>query len=194
MSDMLLGAIVLPIFLVVIFITGYFLYKFKNARLTNAWGPLVGLVNGQVVGDGGGGATSWLTGAYKGRRVQASMIPNRNMYSSLGSDSTGGRYHHFDVALAETPGKQDWQLEYNRAILGVVQTGWRVKAKDPALEAALSAAGLLSLPGSLGEPPAHFQLPTLGTAAGSSCYPIAPTTAQPGRRRRNGSRRCWNCC
>lgn len=159
MSDMLFGAIVLVIFLVFVFIAGYFLYRFKNARLTNAWGPLIGVVNGKVVGDGGGAATSWLTGSYRGLNVQASMVPNRNRYS--GEDAGSGTYHYFDVALANTPGRQDWSVQYDRAILGIGQTGWRVRAKDSALATALEAAGILSLVTPWGEPPSYFSLPTL---------------------------------
>ena len=105
MSDMLFGAIGLVIFLVAIAIAGYFLYKFQNARLTNAWGPLVGLVNGKVVGDGGGAASSWLSGTYQGRPVVAKLAPNINAHSSDGSG--GIKYNYFDVALTETPGRQD---------------------------------------------------------------------------------------
>lgn len=157
---MVLGAIVLAIFLVVVFVAGYFFYKFKNARLTNAWEPLVGLVEGQVVGDGGGGATSWLTGIYQGRNVQASITPDRNMYS--GDDAGGGhRYHYFDVALADTPGRHDWSVEFNRSILGTGQAGWRVRARDAALQTALEAAGVVSLVAPLGQPPQHLAGPTL---------------------------------
>lgn len=160
MSDMLFGAIVLVIFLIFVFILGYFIYKFKNMRLSNAWGPLVGLVNGKVVGDGGGAATSWLTGTYRGHNVQAGMTPNRNMYS--GDDGGGGhKYHHFDVALTDTPGRQDWSVQFDRAVLGIGQTSWRVRAKDPALQAALEAAGVISLVAPLGQPPQYLTEPTL---------------------------------
>lgn len=158
MNDMLFGAIVLAIFLVFVFIFGYLLYRFKNARLTNAWGPLVSQVNGKVAGDGGGGATSWLTGNYRGHNVQASMVPNRNMYSG---DEGGGRYHYFDVALAGVSGGHDWSVQFDRAILGVGQTGWRVHTKNPALQAALEAADVVSLVAPLGEPPQHLAGPTL---------------------------------
>lgn len=158
MSDMLFGAIVLVIFLVFIFILGYFIYRFKNARLTNAWGQLIGLVNGQIVGDGGGAATSWLTGTYRNYSVQASINPNRNMYS--GEEGGGGRYHYFDVALADMPGRQDWSVQFNRSILGTGQTGWRVYAKDAALKAALEVAGVVSLVAPLGQPP-YLAGPTL---------------------------------
>ena len=152
MSDTILGVIVLVPFLVFIFIAGYFIYKFKNARLTRAWGPLLGLVNdGKVAGDGGGGASSWLTGTYRGRPIAAKIAPNLNKY-----EDGGDHYNYFDVALRQTPGKHDWAIDYNRAVLGVGQNGWQVKTKDPVLEAALRAAGIAALVAPFGETPAHF--------------------------------------
>lgn len=151
MSDMLFGAVGLVIFLVVVFIAGYFLYKFKNARLTKAWGPLVGLVNGQIVGDGGGAASSWLTGVYRGRPIAAKIAPDLNKY-----EDGGAHYNYFDVALREVPGKSDWTAGYDRAFLGMGQSGWQVKAKDAVLEAALRAADVAALVAPFGETPAHF--------------------------------------
>lgn len=159
MSDILFGAIGLVIFLVVAFVGGYFLYKFKNSRLTQAWGPLVQLVNGKVVGDGGGGATSWMVGTYKGRKVQASMVPDRNMYSS--DDSSNEKYNYFEVALADEPGKHDWRVTYDRKFIGLGQEGWRVQTKDPTLEAGLKAANVIALVSAYGEPATHFDLPPL---------------------------------
>lgn len=161
MSDMIFGTIWLVIFLVVVFVIGYFFYKFKNSRLTKAWGPLVDLVNGKVVGDGGGGATSWLEGTYKDRKVQASMVPDRNMYSSSSGDSSGPKYNYFAVSLAGVTGKHDWNVNYNRKLLGMGQEGWRVQSPDPSVQAALDAAGVVSFVAPYGEPPNHFNLPTL---------------------------------
>lgn len=152
MSDMLLGVIVLVPFLVFIFVAGYFIYKFKNARLASAWGPLVGLVNDvTIAGDGGGGASSWLTGTYRGRPIAAKLAPKLNKH-----EDGGDHYNYFDVALRQTLGKVDWNVGYNRAILGMGQSGWQVKAKDATLEAALRAAGVAALVAPFGETPAHF--------------------------------------
>ena len=147
MSDMLLGVIVLVPFLVFIFVAGYFIYKFKNARLASAWGPLVGLVNDvTIAGDGGGGASSWLTGTYRGRPIAAKLAPKLNKH-----EDGGDHYNYFDVALRQAPGKVDWNVGYNRAILGMGQSGWQVKAKDATLEAALRAAGVAALVAPFGE-------------------------------------------
>ena len=157
MSDMVFGAMGLSSFLAVSFIAGYFLYMFKNARFKNAWGPLVSLVDGKVVDDGGGGATSWLVGSYKGWKVQASMTPGRNMYSQ--NDSSGPKYNYFEIALADVPGKHDWSVIYDRKILGVGQTGWRVKSEDPAMEESLTAAALRSLLFPFAAPANSFTFP-----------------------------------
>jgi hypothetical protein len=159
MSDILFGAVGLVIFLAVAFVGGYLLYKVKNARFSKAWGPLVQLVDGKVVGDGGGGATSWLVGIYKGRKVQAGMVPDRNMYSS--DDSSNAKYNYFEVALSDEPGKHDWSVTFDRKFLGLGQEGWRVQTKDPMLEAGLKDANVISLVSAYGEPASHFDLPPL---------------------------------
>lgn len=156
MADMLYGAIGLVIFLVVAFIAGYFLYKFKNARLTSAWGPLVGLVNGKVVGDGGGAASSWLSGTYQGRPVVAKLAPDLNQHEDGGS-----KYNYFDVALTETPGRHDWAVEYARGTLGLGRAEWRIVSQEPALAAALTTAGVIDLVAAFGQPPGHFVMPSV---------------------------------
>lgn len=156
MSDTLLGILGLAVFLVFIFVAGYFIYKFKNARLARAWGPLPGLINGRVTGDGGGGATSWLSGVYNGRPVVAALAPNLNEH-----DEGGSKYNYFEVALTGLPGRYNWSLMYNRAVLGMGQTGWQVKAEDPALAEALRGAAVAALVAPFGETPTHFMRPTL---------------------------------
>lgn len=156
MDDFLLGAGGLIIFLAIIGVGGYFLYKFQNARLTNAWGPLVGLVNGKVTGDGGGAASSWLSGTYQGRPVVAKLAPNLNQHEDGGS-----KYNYFEVALTETPGGHDWAVEYARGALGLGRAEWRVVTKNPALQTALEAAGVIDLIAPFGQPPGHFVMPTV---------------------------------
>ena len=138
-GDMLFGSIVLIIFLVFVFGLGFLINRFKNRRFTRAWKPLVHLINGKVIEDGGGAATSWLTGTYRGQPVRASMIPNRNRYSG----ESGPKYNYFDIALLEVPGRQDWRIEYKTPILGFGQTGWQIDTKDAALRDRLQASGVI---------------------------------------------------
>lgn len=145
-GDMLFGSVVLAIFLVFVFLLGMFISRFKNARFAKAWTPLMPMIDGKPVGDGGGAATSWLTGSYRGRRVVASMVPDRNRYSG----ESGHRYNYFEVALLDVPGRQDWKIEYQTAILGFGQTGWRVVTQDKALEDRLNASGILATIGNSG--------------------------------------------
>jgi hypothetical protein len=105
-KDLITGSIILVVFLVCVFAAGRVLSRVRNARCARAWEPLVPVIGGKVVDDGGGAATSWMTGTYKGRLVCASMVPNRNRYPG----ETGFRYNYFDVALLQTPGKSDWSL------------------------------------------------------------------------------------
>jgi hypothetical protein len=138
-GDMLFGAMVLAVFMVFVFALGFLVNRFKNSGFRKAWAPLIPMIQGKVVEDGGGAATSWLSGTYRGRKVVASMTPSRNRYSG----ESGSRYNYFDVALLDVPGGQDWQIEYKTAILGFGQTGWRVLTKDKALEDRLNASGIL---------------------------------------------------
>lgn len=140
-GDMIFGSIVLAIFLVFVFLFGWVLNRFKNARFTRAWVPLVPLIQGRIVQDGGGAATSWLTGTYRGQPVRATMIPERNRYSG----ESGHRYNYFDAALLKVPGGQDWSIEYKTAVFGFGQTGWKITTEDKALEARLHASGIVSL-------------------------------------------------
>ena len=138
-GDMLFGTAVLAVFLVFVFILGKLIYTFKAGRFTRAWAPLVPILQGTVTNDGGGAATSWLTGTYHGKKVQASMVPNRNRYSG----ESEPRYNHFDVAVLDVPGRQDWEIEHHTAILGFGETGWRIRTDDELLKARLQASGII---------------------------------------------------
>lgn len=152
MGDTLLGVVVLAIFLVFVFAFGYVLYRFKNARLASYWQPLIGLVNGKVTGDGGGGATSWLVGTYQSRPMQASIVPDQNMYSTESS----GRYNFFSVALTGVPGRHNWQVSYHSKVLGLGQEGWQVKADDPVVASSVLAANIVALVEPFGMPAQHL--------------------------------------
>ena len=136
-SDMVFGSIVLFFFLVFIFALGKAIYTFKNVRFTRAWAPLVPIINGTVVGDGGGGSTSWLTGTWQGRRVRAIMSPDRNRYSG----ESGWRYNEFGIELLDVPGGQDWRIE-----------NARVEMAEPALRQRLEASGILLMIQAFGTP------------------------------------------
>lgn len=139
-SDLLFGVAVLIPFLVGIFMLGWLISRFKNRRFSGAWQPLVPVIGGKVVEDGGGAATSWLTGTYEGRQVYASMIPNRNQ-----SSESGLRYHHFDAVIQHVPGRVDWQVEYKAGMLGFGKEGWQTRADDPLVAARLQLAGVVDL-------------------------------------------------
>jgi hypothetical protein len=128
-DDFILGSIILVIFLVSVYAAGRALSRIKNARFARAWQPLVPVIGGKVIDDGGGAASSWLTGTYKGRSFAAQMVPGRNRYSG----ETGFRYNYFDVALLETPGKADWSLD------------GRPISRDKSLEQRLMNAGAMDV-------------------------------------------------
>ncbi len=135
---MVVGSVALVVFLIFVFAAGKVLYSFKAARFTKAWTPLVPVIQGTIVHDGGGGSTSWLTGTYQGKRVRAGMMPDRNRYSG----ESGNRYNYFEVELLDVPGGQDWRVEENG----------RIETKDPLLRQWLEAYGLLAMVERFGSP------------------------------------------
>ena len=106
-EDLIAGSIILAVFLVCVYAAGCALSRVRNQRFARAWAPLVPVINGKITQDGGGAATSWLTGTWSGRQVCATMVPNRNRYSG----ETGFRFNYFDVTLLDVPGKLDWSLD-----------------------------------------------------------------------------------
>lgn len=151
--DLLFGVVVLIIFLILVFMAGKVLYAYKNGRLTRAWDPLVPIIRGTVVGDGGGAATSWLSGTYQGRNIQASIVPNRNKYSG----ESGVRYNYFDVALTDEPGLHDWSIRYETALLSFGPPTWRINTQDKALRAALEQADLIATLARFGTPAIEYR-------------------------------------
>ncbi|HEY0739512.1 MAG TPA: hypothetical protein VGD69_31600 [Herpetosiphonaceae bacterium] len=160
-GDLFFGAIILIIFLIFVFGLGFLISKFKNARFAKTWTPLIPIIGGTVSEDGGGGASSFLTGNYQGRTVRATMAPQLNRYSESGS-----YYNYFDITMAGVPGKQNWQLKYNTKILGFGSNGWEIVADDAALQQRLQARGVIELIERLGATPIFTQ-PTLDYKARS---------------------------
>jgi hypothetical protein len=125
-SDMLLGSVLLAAFLACVLGAGWLLSRWKNSRYEKAWRPLIPVIDGVVSGDGGGAATSWLTGTYKGRRVRASMVPGRNRHR----EESGIRYNYFDVALLDVGAGRDWRMEEGEG----QAEGLRAKLGNPRVE------------------------------------------------------------
>ena len=138
--DIMIGAAILVPFLIAVFGVGFALNTFKNRRFHAAWRPLVPVIDGKVVEDGGGAASSWLTGTFQGRHVQAGMTPNQN----AGANATL-RYNYFDIALDSVRGECDWRVDYGVPVFGIGSEGWRVVADDTALAGRLRQAGVLDI-------------------------------------------------
>lgn len=152
-GDTLFGVFVLIIFLAFVFGLGFLLNRFKNRRFHQAWAPLVPMIGGKVHEDGGGAATSWLSGTYRGQPVRAAMVPNRNRYSG----ESGPRYNYFEIALLEVPGKQDWRIEHKTAVLGFGQTGWQIETADTALKERLLASEVINKIAHMGPEEIRYQ-------------------------------------
>ncbi len=146
MSDTIFGSAILAAFLVVVLAAGWVLYRIKNAALAREWAPLLPLIEGgRVVGDGGGGATSWLTGTYRGHRVTASFSPNVAKYTA--SDDAGHYRNSFSMTLDDVPGERDWRLGHEPRTTG---GEWRVTAEGDALQSALAGSRAKAIAARLG--------------------------------------------
>jgi hypothetical protein len=138
MSDFTLGLIVMPFFLVFIFALGYVIYRVKSAVMAREWTPLRPLLDGggTISGDGGGGATSYLTGTYRGRRVRASMSPDISKYSG----ESGHYANFFTVALLDVPGADNFKITAAPSLPRFWHSEWRVDTTNGAVREALEAA------------------------------------------------------
>ena len=148
--DTVLSVMGLAVFLMLAYGVGVLLSRFKNARFRKAWAPLQALIDGKVVDDGGGAATSWLTGTYRGYQVQARMAPQRN------SGETGPRFNDFAVALAQVKGEQDWTFSV-RSSPEPGKSPWRVTADTTAVAQRLERAVIETMLPGLGYPKVSFR-------------------------------------
>ncbi len=152
-GDTVLSVIGLAVFLVLAYAVGVLLSRFKNARFRKAWAPLQPLINGKVVDDGGGAATSWLSGTYRGHQVQARMTPQRNL------GETGPRFNDFAVALAQVKGEQDWTFA-RRQSPEPGKSPWLVTANTTAVAQRLERAVIENMLPGLGYPKVTFRQQT----------------------------------
>ena len=143
-SDFWLGVRVLLVFIPAIFVLGYAVYRFKNARLARAWHPLIGLFErAQTAGDGGGAAASFLRGRYRGRLFDATMYPRISVYAT--SEDGEPRFNLFEIALRDVPGAQDWRIELHGHRMRDDAVAWSLTGATPALSQALDATSALAL-------------------------------------------------
>lgn len=161
-EDLIFGGIILAAVLVCVFAAGILLARFKNARHARALRPLAPVISGTIVHDGGGAATSWLTGTYRGRRVRASMTPGRNRYH----DEASHRFHYFDVVLLDAPGAVSWTLpprsettlDHRLRQAGASDVLGSLGRAEAAFDAKLRTLTLIQEPGaSWVPPPGHFE-------------------------------------
>ena len=148
--DTVLSVMGLAVFLMLAYGVGVLLSRFKNARFRKAWAPLQALIDGKVVDDGGGAATSWLTGTYQGYQVRARMSPQRNL------GVAGRRFNDFAVALAQVKGEQDWTFA-GRPSPEPGKSPWRVTADTTAVAQRLERAVIENMLPGLGYPKVSFR-------------------------------------
>ena len=146
-EEIVFGAVVLAFFLAFAYVAGLVLVRFKNRGFRRAWAPLMPILSdAKIIDDGGGSATSWLSGAYRGAKVYASTSPNVRRHT--GSSAIG---NSFSAGLQDVPGKYDWSLERKAGFPGLGAGGWTVRSEDAPLQARLEASSLVSIVSPLGE-------------------------------------------
>jgi hypothetical protein len=151
-EDLIFGAAVLAVLAPMVIGAGILLSRFKNARFTKAWAPLVPVIQGKVTGDGGGAATSWLSGTYKGLEMRASMTPN--VAKVTGSPHRANR---FEIVLLGARGREDWSVEWEGGVPGLVTAGWRIHKASPGLAERLQAWGVVDSIARLGGPGVEYR-------------------------------------
>ncbi len=91
------------------------------------------------------------------------LLISKSTVTKVGS--AGDEVEYVPVSYGQEPpdvtGKHDWNITFDRKWLGMGKEGWRVQSTDPSVQAALDAAGVVSVLAPYGEPPSHFSLPTL---------------------------------
>jgi hypothetical protein len=148
-GDMAFGAAVLAVALPVFYFIGKVIVRLKNAKFERAWRPLMPVLTGaKVVADqGGGGASSWLTGTYRGTSVFAEMTPD---VGRGGLTDSPGYENRFETGVRDLAGASDWSVRWSEQFLGFGTTGWVVSSDDPVLTEKLERAGVRELVASLG--------------------------------------------
>lgn len=143
-TDFWNGVLILAVFIPAIIAMGYAIYRFKNARLTRAWRPLLDLFEGaQTAGDGGGAAASFLRGRYRGHQFDAVMYPGVAVYAS--GDGGEPRFNLFELTLKDVHGAHDWKVQLHESRSRGESATWTLDGSAPALSAALEEAGALAL-------------------------------------------------
>lgn len=152
LPDWAIGVPVMIVFMIFVFALGWVLNTIKNAKFARDWKPLIPVIDGKVLSDGGGATTSWLIGTYRGWRVQAAMTPHRNQITG----ETGHYYNSFEIEIWKASGGQDWTIELRAGGFGFGEAKPRITAKDQALAERLERAGALDLAGQLGWPTLRY--------------------------------------
>ena len=144
----MLGFITIAIFLILAYVIGTAATKFEKTKIAKAWLPLQPVINGVVENNGSAvymfakeatNAASWLLGDYNGKKILASIYPNKRKYYFNRWD----RYNYFSVAILELEGKKDWKVIYQQpAQKG--NSGFSIVA-DEDLKQRLLNAGVLNL-------------------------------------------------
>jgi hypothetical protein len=140
--------IAIAVLLVLAYVIGKAATKFENTKVTKAWLPLQPVINGDIENNGSrvftfakeaSNAASWLIGSYNGKKILASIYPNKRKYYFNRWD----RYNYFSVAILELEGKKDWKIIFKQPA-GKEKSGFSIIA-DKELEQRLLNAGVLDL-------------------------------------------------
>ncbi len=112
-------------------VLGLLVNKIKHLRYTRAWQPIIGVIGGEVHEDPqGGGASSWISGRWKGYTIHARMTPQVR-------ESEYSNYENlFAVGVAEQDGRSSWRTIPRIAV--------KILSDDDALGDRLRRAGVVA--------------------------------------------------
>lgn len=142
MSDTLQGAVLLAVFMAIVFATSRVLAYFTGMKYAQAMNPLAPLINGTFSTDSL--SHGWLEGTYQNRAVHLTAIPGISPYSDGGN---AHRYNAFEVSLPDVPGAHDWSLQFGSHSVTQIFTGeesWNFHCSDDALKERLQNSAIIA--------------------------------------------------
>jgi hypothetical protein len=141
MSDNVQGAILLAIFLALVFAASRVLARVTGARYARAMAPLTPVIEGTFATDSL--SHGWIKGTFGGRTVLAASTPG---VQAFGDGGSANRYNAFDVEVGDVAGAEDWTVTYGSHGVGQILSrneSWRITA-DAALQDRLERSGLIA--------------------------------------------------
>lgn len=135
MSETLLGAVGLAVFLTVAWVGGSVINKVSFRRRARILEPMAQLLGAPVRGDSD---TLIIKGSYVGRCVEIAHSPNT--IDSMYSDRTVSRV--FEITVRDVPGSRDWRVALKRGFK--LNRDWRIESDDEYVRQQLASRDVIA--------------------------------------------------